>query len=76
MYIALKKLYVKFQSNPLKIFWDKVEKVQKTHEICLIMQLIPLNSFLEKIIFDPQTSIPRVYPVKFQVIHATTSLLT
>ena len=39
--ITLAKLHVKFQPNPLKIFWAKVEKVQKTHKLCIIMLINP-----------------------------------
>ena len=35
--ITLPKLHMKFQPHSLKIFWAKVEKVQKTHKICIIM---------------------------------------
>ena len=39
--ITLPKLHVKLQPHPLKIFWAKVEKVQKTHELCIIMPISP-----------------------------------
>ena len=35
--ITLPKVLVKFQPHPLKIFRTKVEKVQKTHKLCIIM---------------------------------------
>ena len=35
--MTLIKLHVKFKTLPLKIFRAKVEKVQKTHELCIIM---------------------------------------
>ena len=39
--ITLSKLHVKFQPHPLKMFWAKVEKVQKTHKLCIIMLINP-----------------------------------
>ena len=47
----------------LKIFPAKVEKVQETHKLCLIILINP-SSYLEKIIFDLQISLPRVHPVQ------------
>ena len=41
MHITLPKLHVKLQPHPLKIFWAKVEKVQKTHKLCIIMLINP-----------------------------------
>ena len=35
MRISLPKLHMKLEPHPLKIFWAKVEKVQKTHKICI-----------------------------------------
>ena len=63
--ITLSKLHVKFQPNPLQIFLSKVEKVQKTHKLRMIMLINPsLYNFLEKIIFDLQITIDRVHPVQ------------
>ena len=63
--MTLIKLHVKFKPLPLKIFRAKVEKVQKTHKLCIIMLINPsLHNFLEKIIFDFQTTIDRVYPAQ------------
>ena len=39
--ITLQKLHVKFQPYPLKIFWTKVEKVEKTHKLCIIILINP-----------------------------------
>ena len=41
MRITLPKLHVKLQSHPLRISWAKVEKVQKTHELYIIMLINP-----------------------------------
>ena len=47
VHITLTKLYVKFQSDPLKIFWAKVEKVQKMHKSCLTMLIKPSKNWLK-----------------------------
>jgi len=41
MRITLTELHVKLKPHPLKIFWAKLEKVQKTHELCIIMFINP-----------------------------------
>ena len=35
--ITISKLHVTLQPHPLKILGAKVEKVQKTHKLCIIM---------------------------------------
>ena len=35
--ITLTKLFVKFQPHSLQTFLIKVDKVQKTHKLCIIM---------------------------------------
>ena len=35
--ITLSKLHVKLQPRPIKIFWTKVEKMQETYKLCIIM---------------------------------------
>ena len=65
MHITLLKLHVKLQPHPLKIFWAKVEKVQKTHKLCIIMLINPSSyNFFEKNIFDLQITMERVHPVQ------------
>ena len=65
MRIILPKIHVKLQPSLSKIFWAKVEKVQKTHKLCIIMLINPsLHNFLENIIFDFQITIDRVHPVQ------------
>ena len=64
---TLTKLHMKFQPLPLKIFWEKVEKVQKTHWLFIIMLINPsLYDFLEKII-DLQIIMIQYILSKFQV---------
>ena len=60
----------------LEIFWD-VEKVQKTHKVCLIM-LINLSwySFLKKIFLIFKYLYLECILFKFQVVQITASLLT
>ena len=53
--ITLPKLHVKLQPHPLKIFWAQLEKVQKTHNLCIIMLINPSSCNLsETNIFDLQ----------------------
>ena len=47
MRIILPKIHVKLQPSLSKIFWAKVEKVKKTHKLCIIMLINPsLHNFL------------------------------
>ena len=63
--MTLIKLHVKFKPLPLKIFRAKVEKVQKTHYLCMIMLINPsFHNFLENVIFDFQITIDTVHPVQ------------
>ena len=63
--ITLPKIHVKFQPNSLKSFRVKVEKVQKTHKLCIIMLIHPpWYNFSEKILFDLQINIDWVHPVQ------------
>ena len=58
--ITLPKLFVKFQPHSLQTFLIKVDKVQKTHKLCIIMQINPsLYNF-----FDFQITIDGVHPVQ------------
>ena len=55
---------MKFLSDPLKIFGEKVEKVRKKHESCLIMQIHPsvdLEYTLSKFQVSQTTDIIREY---------------
>ena len=73
MRITLPKLHVKLQPHPLKIFWANVEKVQKTHKLCIIMLINPsYYIFLEKNIFDASLL---TYCDKQQYAEKTTSLI-
>ena len=63
--MTLIKLHVKFKPLPLQNFRAKVGKVQKTHQLCIIMLINPsLHNFLENIIFDFQITIDTVHPVQ------------
>ena len=65
MRVILPEIHVKLQPSLSKIFWAKVEKVQKTHKLCIIMLINPsLNNFLENIIFDFQITIDTVHRVQ------------
>ena len=60
----LNKVSCEISDSSLQDFWAKVEKVQKTHTLYIIMLINPsLYVSLEKVIFDLHITIYRVQPV-------------
>ena len=57
--------YLTKASCEIVAFLSKFEKSAKEHKLCIIMLINPFwYNFLEKNIFDLQTTIDRVHPVK------------